>query len=115
MPAIGIRVGGHAKLYPFSLLADNGLLNDSIGTTKVLITYDPDFSTAAAFERELVGAKLNFRPLMDRKDGLLLMDDADTGSSIAGLLDGQSLKEIDSVLSTGFDWEKLYPNTEVYS
>ena len=123
MPLLGVRIRGHAKAYPFPLIADKGLINDSLGPIKVLVTLDPVFSAAVAFDRTLSGEELHFRALTNRKDGLLLISDektrsvwqALTGRAIDGPLAGQALEEVDSDLSTTFNWKKLYPSTEFYS
>ena len=123
LPVLGIRISGRAKAYPFPLIAGTGLINDSLNTTKVLITLDPEYSAAVAFDRTLRGEELKFRALADRKDGLLLISDDMTGSvwqaltgrAIDGLLAGHALKLVDSDLSTAFDWKKLYPDSEFYS
>ena len=123
LPVLGIRIGGRAKAYSFPFIAVKGLINDSLNTTKVLITLDPEFSAAVAFDRTLLGGELNFRTLADRKDGLLLIRDDVTGSvwqaltgrAIDGLLVGHVLRVLSSDLSTAFDWQKLFPNSEFYS
>ena len=123
LTVLGIKIGGRAKAYPFPVVAGKGLINDSLNTTKVLITLDPEFSAAVAFDRMLLGEELYFRALADRKDGLLLISDDKTGSvwqaltgrAIDGPLAGQVLRVLDSDLSTAFDWKKLYPDSEFCS
>ena len=86
------------------------------------MTFDPATETGAAFDRTAGGNPLTFRAGQERIDGLLLMQDEETGSTwqtltgwaTDGPLAGTALKRLPSFYAFWFAWSDFPPDTELY-
>ena len=119
---IGLERDGMARAYPFSVLNDSPIVNDTFRDDPVLVVFDADSGGGAVFNRDLDGDILTF----DLREGsseesLLIVDretetvwEALTGEAIEGLLHGSTLEQIPTTLSFWFGWKDFYPDTEVY-
>ena len=81
LPGKDVVLEGKAKAYPFQVIANEPLINDSISGTQVLVVLDLPSETAAIFDRNLEGRSLGFDILPDTGDGISLMKDRETGST----------------------------------
>ena len=119
---IGLERDGMARAYPFSVLNDSPIVNDTFRGDPVLVVFDADSGGGAVFNRDLDGDILTF----DLREGsseesLLIVDretetvwEALTGEAIEGPLIGSILEQVPTTLSFWFGWKDFYPDTEVY-
>ncbi|HAJ01097.1 MAG TPA: hypothetical protein DCL97_10520 [Dehalococcoidia bacterium] len=122
LPGKDVVLEGKAKAYPFQVIANEPLINDSISGTQVLVVLDLPSETAAIFDRNLEGRSLGFDILPDTGDGISLMKDRETGSTwqlltgraIDGELAGMALTRLPSFYSFWFAWSDFHPKTELY-
>ncbi|MBI2856318.1 MAG: DUF3179 domain-containing protein [Chloroflexi bacterium] len=119
---LGLTLGGEAKAYSFRNLNDHTVVNDSVGGTDVVVTYDPRAPTATAFSREMGGRILTFRRLELEEDNRFLMIDEETnsqwlmvtGEAIEGALKGSTLEKVPSHYAFWFAWKDWHPSTSVF-
>jgi len=122
LPGKDASLEGKAKAYPFQVIANEPLINDSISGTQVLVVLDLPSETAAIFDRNLEGRSLGFDILPDTGDGISPMKDRETGSTwqlltgraIDGELAGMALTRLPSFYSFWFAWSDFHPKTELY-
>ena len=119
---LGLLVNEGAKAYGFADMSDHPVVNDTVGGSDLVVTFDPESATGGVFSREVDGRTLTFsvldspdltNPVMvDEETGtqwLLL-----TGEAIQGELKGTSLEQIPSNYSFWFAWKDWNPSTEVF-
>lgn len=129
---VGVTLETAAKAYPFSILAEQGVVNDEIGDRPVAVFWGAadtadaldagDISEAAA-----VGSALAFDPVVDgrrltfEKSGDDSFTDVETGTtwSILGLaqdgeLEGAQLELLPHRNDFWFAWQAFFPDAEVY-
>jgi hypothetical protein len=120
---VGVDAGEETKAYPFEVLMDQPVINDSVGEQDVLVYFDPGTDTALVYDRSVDGRTLTFR-LAEGGFGhqVVLVDDetgtrwnALTGVAIEGELQGNVLSRALSHLSFWFAWKDWNPDTKVYS
>ena len=119
---VGVNFEGNAKAYPFSMLSERQVINDTFGGEDALIYFDASTGTALAFDRSPGDSALTFRidgepagartVLVDEETGSRWQ--AFTGSAIEGELKGSRLERIPSHLSFWFAWSDWNPRTEIY-
>lgn len=115
---IGMEVDGTAVAYPFSVLNDQPVVNDTAGGIPVLVAFDPETGNGIVFDRTLDGQVLSFSATTTP----LRLTDAETGSTwdalegtaVDGPLAGQQLQRLKSTRSFWFGWSDLYPQTRLY-
>ncbi|MCY4536635.1 MAG: DUF3179 domain-containing protein [Chloroflexi bacterium] len=129
---LAATVNGVAKAYPFAILREQGVINDSIGGRPVaaffqagvasalgdsVIDNAADLGTAGLYLSTLDGISLSF---IQQDDGSFT--DEQTGSTwnaygeaIAGDLQGRELEWVDAFPHFWFAWAAFHPETEVYS
>ncbi|NOH10947.1 MAG: DUF3179 domain-containing protein [Chloroflexi bacterium] len=114
---IGVENDGDTKAYPFGVLNDEPVVNDTLGETPVLVVFDADTGSGVAFSRIVDGETLTF----DLSGNLGLVDqetgtswDGLTGEALEGPLAGSQLERIKSTHSFWFGWKDLHPTTGVY-
>ena len=119
---LGIDLAGFAKAYPFEAMAGQRVINDFFAGNHALVTFDPATETGVAFDRTVGGNPLTFRVDQETIDGLLLLQDEETGSTwqsltgraIDGPLAGTALKRLPSSYAFWFAWSDFHPDTELY-
>ena len=120
---LGVNLDDSPKAYPFSLLTQEQIVNDTIAGEDVLIYFDASTGTALAFDRSPGDRQLTFS-IEGEPDGVrtILVDQetssrwtAFTGSAIDGELKGSKLERLPSHLSFWFAWSDWNPQTEIYS
>jgi hypothetical protein len=117
---IGIRIAGTARAYPFSVLAKTPVINDRINGVPVLVAFDPETETAAAYLRELNSRSLTFLP--SPKNSALIIDEQNgsewlisTGTAVGGSLKDSQLPALISTTAFEFGWYDYFPNSETFS
>jgi hypothetical protein len=125
-----IDLNNEAVAYPYDVLREVNIINDSVGNEEVAIFWvegtasaldannipeGRDIGTAAAYSRVLEGATLDF----EFKDGSIF--DLQTGSewnilgqAIAGEFSGRQLAPVVSVNHFWFSWAAFRPETRIY-
>ena len=119
---VGVEVGDSTKAYPFHLLAEEGIVNDTVDGAGVLVYMDRPTETALAYDRRVDGKALTFRSSGDGEGAeATLIDDetgttwiALTGLAVEGPLKGKRLERALSHLSFWFAWKDWNPETELY-
>jgi len=126
-----VDLDGHAVAYPYDVLEQVRVVNDTVGKTPVAILWQPgtasaldarviaegrDVGSVNTFSREFDGRTLTFR-----LDGERIVDD-DTGSTwnvfgqaIDGPLQGSELSPVVHINHFWFSWAAFRPETRVYS
>jgi len=106
-----------AVAYPFSVLNEEPVVNDTVGGKPVLVVFDFDAGAGAVYERTIDGQVLTFRS----EEGLQISDqetgsiwDSKSGMAVQGPLAGQMLERVKSTRSFWFGWKDFYPETRVY-
>lgn len=129
---MGLTVDGITTAYPFSLIAEAGVIHDTVGATPLVVWHKPgtasaldtrtiaegrDVGSAAVFDRRVDDRVLTFTRA---DDGLFV--DAETASrwtvlglAIEGELAGTQLAPIIAFDHFWFAWAAFHPDTEVYA
>ena len=128
---VAITLDETDKAYPFSIISEKGVVNDTINGTDIVVFHS--FGTASALDGSYiansrdVGATGVFDPFVDGrkltfvKDGDLIKDN-ETGSTwnilgkaISGSLSGKSLTPIVHANHFAFAWFAFKPDTLIYT
>ncbi|MFQ5827897.1 MAG: DUF3179 domain-containing protein [Candidatus Methylomirabilia bacterium] len=127
---VGIRIGSEAKAYPFSLLAKQPVLRDTIAGQPVVIFYRPGtlsaLDDARISQSREIGATAVFRPVVDGR--ALTFEataggfrDKETGSlwslmgrCYEGSLAGKTLQRVIHVDAFWFAWAAFHSGSEIY-
>ena len=127
---VDVESKGKRKIYPFSAIAAQGVINDTFNGKHVVIFYKPG-TVSVLDEREVsksrgVGSATLFNAVLDgqklffQKKGDLFKDQQTgsawdiTGSSIAGPLKGKQLRIEPHSNHLAFAWLAFYPESEIY-
>jgi hypothetical protein len=117
---VGIAAGGAAKAYPLRLLAEQSVVNDTVGEVPVALVVGADGRSVRCFERTVDGEALELFLKPDAESFTLL--DAESGSewdfsgqAVNGPLAGRRLNQVQVLKDYWFDWKNYNPNTRVYS
>jgi hypothetical protein len=127
---LAVELGGETVAYPYSVLAEAQVVNDSVGGANVAVFWASgtasaldtsaiaegrDVGAAAVYARELDGQTLTFV-----RDGERIVDE-ETGSewnvlgqAVDGTLKGQRLTPLVGVNHFWFSWAAFRPETRVY-
>ncbi|MCB9449907.1 MAG: DUF3179 domain-containing protein [Anaerolineaceae bacterium] len=125
-------IGGQPVAYPFSVLAQTFVIDDTVGEQDIVAFWQPgvksalgdtvmdnaqDIGTAALFSRALDGQTLTFTA-----DENGVIHDAETGSTwnafgtaVAGELSGSQLRQLSAAPHFWFAWSAFHPDTSVYA
>jgi hypothetical protein len=122
---VGVTVGAESRAYPWTLLAQRGVLHDRLGGEPLVIFYRPGTLSALdagqIAQSRAIGATAVYRPILDGKplafepggDGFR---DRETGSgwnllgqAVRGPLAGRRLTAIPHVDAFWFAWAAFYP------
>jgi hypothetical protein len=124
---LGVQIGGAARAYPLRLLRWHEVVNDTIGGTPLLVTYNPLCDSAVASGRSMAGEILTFgiSGLVLNSNMLLYDRRPDPGESslwsqldaraVAGpaAADAAELTLLPATIATWEQWRKLHPDTDV--
>ncbi|MEJ2559449.1 MAG: DUF3179 domain-containing (seleno)protein [Anaerolineae bacterium] len=125
-----VDLSGEAVAYPYDVLQEVGVVNDSVGGTPLVVLWAPgtasaldagtvalgrDVGAANAFSREIDGQTMTFR-----FDGNRITDE-ETGSewnvlgqAVSGPLAGSQLAPVVSINHFWFSWAAFKPETRIY-
>jgi hypothetical protein len=127
---LALQVKDQQRIYPFSVLHDQAVINDQLNGTAVTvfskadilsavdattISHSQETRMAAGFNRELNGNTLTFK-----QDGDQIIDTKTAsvwnifGKAISGPLTGQTLTPVDSGIHFAFAWLAFYPDADIY-
>ncbi len=115
---IGVNVGDAAVAYPFSVLNDEPVVNDTIADTPVVVVFDADGAAGAVYGRQVGDQTLTFsagpKPfeLVDSETGTVW--DGLSGEAVSGPLAGELLTRQKSTTVFWFGWKDFHPETAVY-
>ena len=114
---IGVEVGETAVAYPFSVLNDEPIVNDTVNNTDLLVVFNADAALGVVFDRQVDGQTLTF----SAKDDDTLIDsetgstwNAFTGTASAGELEGTALERVKSTTIFWFGWKDIHPDTLLF-
>ena len=115
---IGVILDDEQIAYPYSVLNDRPVVNDTVGSKNLLVVFNPASGAGVVYDRDVDGQTLTFRP---EGEGLRLRD-RETGSvwnglrgvAIEGPLAGTELTPIKSTRIFWFGWKDWYPNSRLY-
>ena len=118
---VGVTIGGVAKAYPFSRLADAPVVNDLVDGVALLVTFDQASGTGVVYNPMVDGARLNFRRAEESGKFLVIEDletgtlwDPLTGMAREGPLAGTTLEQVASHYEFWFAWKDYRPETELF-
>lgn len=127
---ITVDLNGGAVAYPYNVLEDLRVINDTVGGEDVVVLWQPgtasaldsaslasgkDVGTAVVFSRRIEAQTLSFT-----FDGSSILDEQTgsqwnfLGQAISGQLQGAQLDEVVSVNHFWFSWAAFKPETHIY-
>lgn len=116
---LGIRIAGQARAYPYDSLFRQPLINDRVNGAAVLIWFETNTRTGAAYMRTVNRAELTFS--LDPLDPDILLDNetgsrwqASSGVAINGPLEGSRLEPVFMTSAFEFGWFDYFPDSETY-
>ena len=123
-PKLGLNVvvQHQSKLYPYSALETNKVINDSFQETPLVVVFVPRAACALAWERSVDGKTLTFEPstvegkplrLKDKQTGSLW--DPLIGKALSGSHQGKQLKPLIAIPIRRSRYRGLYPDGQTYS
>lgn len=120
---VGVVGDGEAKAYPIRILNWHEVVNDTVGTRPVAVTYCPLTASAVVFEREAGGRVLTFgvSGLLFQSNVLLYDQQSESlwsqlgGVAIAGSSVDTTLHPVVSLETTWEAWRRTHPDTLVLS
>ena len=122
-PVVLLELEGEARAYPLRILTSHEVVNDTVGSRSVVVTYCPLCNSAVTFDRELDGRVLRFGVSgLLRKSDLVMWDQQTeslwqqiTGEGIVGELAGTTLEFVSSPLVSWEDFRTKFPDGKVLS
>lgn len=127
---LAVQIDGLQRIYPFSELGEQRVINDILGKQPVVIISKQDVLSAldaatladsrltlaaAAYSRNTAGKTLTFRQnghhITDRETG---SDWNLYGKAVGGPLEGNQLQTLDSGIYFAFAWLAFRPESEIY-
>lgn len=123
----GLCIGNDCRFYPYQILVWHEIVNDTVGSQPVLVTYCPLCLTGIVFERKLGDQTVEFGTSGKLwKSNLVMYNRTDDpkkeslwsqvlGEAIVGEFTGTKLKVLPSDVIRYSDWKKLHPDTKVLS
>jgi hypothetical protein len=117
---VGVRLGGEVKAYPFSVLNQQPVVNDTVGDVPLVVFFDKGSASGAVFSRELDDGTLL---IFEAGDTLEVAIDTETqsewdiftGMAVSGPLEGTQLTQIPVTYAFWFGWADYHPEGTVYS
>lgn len=114
----GLETGGAMKAYPMLVLRRTRVINDTVGTTPVLIVHQPVSDTTTAFVAEVEGRRLTFRAANAQASRLVDLETHSAwtayGDCVAGPMKGIRLKSLTLEAEFWFAWSEFHPHTLLY-
>lgn len=122
-PVVVVEINGDARAYPLGILTFHEVVNDVIGSQRVVVTYCPLCYTALAYNRVVDDVELNFGTTGNvRLSNLVMWDDVTEswwqqadGQAIVGEAAGQQLENIPAYITSFREFARTYPDGRVLS
>lgn len=122
-PVVALVVQRDAKAYPLQILIWHEIVNDTIGSTPVMVSFCPLCNTAIAFDRRLDGVTYDFGTTGNLRNSDLVMYDRQTeswwqqitGDAIVGVHTEKRLTMLSASIVSWKDFRSTYPNGQVLS
>lgn len=115
---IGLETAETTVAYPFSVLNEQTVVNDTAGSDDVLVVFNPESANGVVFNRQLDDQVLTFQATSDptriTDDETGSTWDAFSGEALDGPLAGQMLNRLKSTTVFWFGWKDFHPDTEIY-
>jgi hypothetical protein len=115
---IGVIEGGEAVVYPFGLLREQPVVNDTAGGRPLVVVFDVENLSGIVYDRIVDEQTLTFEQgqepgtLVDAETGTTW--NAFTGQATSGPLAGQRLNRLPSTRSFWFGWKDFYPDSRIF-
>jgi len=122
-PVIFFQIGDDARAYPIQIFMWHEIVNDTVDSVPVVVTFCPLCNTAIAFERTVRGRVLDFGTTGRLRYSNLIMYDRETeswwqqatGEAIAGELTGTQLVFRPASIISWADFKAAQPDGKVLS
>ncbi len=122
-PVLGLDINGDARAYPLQILMWHEIVNDAVGSTRVVVTYCPLCNSGLVFERSIAGRTLDFGTSGQLYKSDLVMYDRQThslwsqmdGRAIVGELAGTQLTVIPANTISFEEWRAAHQAGKVLS
>jgi hypothetical protein len=122
-PVIQVAINQEVKAYPIQILTWHEIVNDTVGSVPVVVTFCPLCNTAIAFDRTLEGKELTFGTTGRLRFSNLIMYDRQTetwwqqatGEGIVGELTGIQLTFIPAAMVSWEEFKNAHPDGRVLS
>ena len=119
---LGVRFGEIAKAYPFSVMGDEAVINDTVAGNPVVVAFYAREQLAIPYSPQVGTQTLTFEKVTSRDPVYpFLMVDKETGTTwdlkgeaIAGVLKGERLEQVPAHNAFWFAWATFWQKTEVY-
>jgi hypothetical protein len=127
---ITVEAGEDAVAYPYDVLAEIGVVNDTVGEKQIVVIWQPGAASALdtwqiADGKEVGAVGVFSRYLNDQlltfsyPNGEIVDDQTSSvwnvlGQAISGELSGEQLEEVVSINHFWFSWAAFRPDTRVY-
>ena len=116
---LGVRLGEFARAYPFAILAQERVINDEIDGVPVVIWFDPQAESGAAFLRQVDDLVLTFQPDLD--DPAAMRDSRSnslwsgvSGEAKSGSFEHSRLSPLVTTPAFEFGWYGYFPSSDTY-
>ncbi len=113
----GVTANGAAAAYRDVHIKDFELIQDTVGTTPILLVQDESTGLIHGFNRDVNGTTLDFT--FDQDTNRMETSDGTTwtldGTAVAGPRQGQQLKLVDLSRMYWFAWKQFNPDTDLYT
>lgn len=116
---LGLNLNGATEAYPFPVLEQALVINQTLGGEHVLIVHQPSSDTTTAFVGRVKGKTLTFKNA--NSDATDLTDEETHshwdpyGNCVSGPLKGSQLQTLILEPEFWFSWSEFHPGTAVYS
>jgi hypothetical protein len=120
-PVIGLSINGDARAYPLRILMWHEIVNDTVGSVPVTVTYCPLCNTSIVFERKIADTIYDFGTTGKLRFSDLVMYDRQTqswwqqfsGEAIVGKMLGTTLQIVPSRLESYANFKTRFPGGKV--
>jgi hypothetical protein len=121
---LGVRFGEMAKAYPFPVMGEEAVINDTVAGRELLVVFYAQERYAVPFSRTVSGQTLTFEKSPQPSTNPVypfMMQDKETGSfwnlkgeAVAGPHLGARLEQIPAHNAFWFAWATFWQNTGIY-
>ncbi len=120
-PVLVVQVGDDVRAYPIQILMWHEIVNDTVGGEPLAVTYCPLCNSAITFRRVVRGVEVTFGTSGNLYNANLVMYDRATeslwnqldGRAVIGLLTGEELERLPSVMISWADVKATHPDAKV--